>query len=162
MRFLLFTSWSGGIGYWAHPISSSSIFCFICNFYRSKWEILLIWRDTQPFLAFIPDSAKDAERALFIGNVMLLLTMQSNQYTSNSSCTITLRNMGDSVDSLLRFVIEQYADPGLSLKKLSNSINLSERHLGRTFKKLTNRSFRQYLRDLRIKEAARLLISFRI
>jgi AraC-like DNA-binding protein len=42
---------------------------------------------------------------------------------------------------------------------LSQRVNLSTRHLGRLFRKRTGRTFRQYLREVRLKRAAELLAS---
>ncbi len=61
------------------------------------------------------------------------------------------------ITRMLCIVEERYTDPSLSLKALSVNMNMSERHLGRLFRKSAGQSFRQYLRSLRISEGARLL-----
>ena len=62
-----------------------------------------------------------------------------------------------TLDQVLRTIRRRYSDPSLSLKVLSPGLNLSERHLGRLFKETLGQSFRHYLRELRIREAAALL-----
>lgn len=100
-------------------------------------EILRLWQNTQPFLAFIPDSALKAERALFTTNVLLLLRLFSSGETATLHCEMT----DDPVLFLLRLVRAQYADPALSLKLLSDRVHLSERHVGRLFHNYTAKLF---------------------
>ena len=123
-------------------------------------ELLQLWRQTQPFLAFIPDSAHEAERALFVSNILLLIGLLACEYDSPAgSLKRELQYHDDSVEFVLRTLNERYADSDLSLALLSGRLKVSTRHLGRLFTKRTGTSFRRYLRDLRITEASRLITS---
>ena len=56
-----------------------------------------------------------------------------------------------------RLVNEHYSDPRFSLESASAALNVSEDHLGRLFKLHTGKSFRAYLREVRLSEAVHLL-----
>jgi two-component system response regulator YesN len=57
----------------------------------------------------------------------------------------------------LRLIKEQHRDSELSLGKLSKQVRLSVGYLSRLFKKETGVSFRQYLREVRLRKAEELL-----
>src|SRR5581483_7848225 len=59
--------------------------------------------------------------------------------------------------ALLDIVRQRHADPALSLKSISQSLNVSAEHLGRIFTRRTGVSFRQYLLTVRIASAIELL-----
>ena len=61
------------------------------------------------------------------------------------------------VDSTLAIVRARYADSALSLKAVAKTLHISEEHLGRLFKRHTGQSFRQFVRNARIRKAAELL-----
>ncbi|HZS54263.1 MAG TPA: AraC family transcriptional regulator [Bryobacteraceae bacterium] len=61
------------------------------------------------------------------------------------------------ISAVIEFVRAQYADPNISVLELSRTYGICSRHLGRLFKRTTGKTFRCYLRDLRVCEAARLL-----
>ena len=61
------------------------------------------------------------------------------------------------LDRALSVIDERLGDPTLSLLNLSHAVGVSEGHLGRLFRK-TGLTFRQYLRELRIRKAAALLL----
>jgi two-component system response regulator YesN len=52
---------------------------------------------------------------------------------------------------------DEYGNPDLSLKLLSQKIGISATHLGRRFKELAANNFHSYLLELRMNNAARLL-----
>jgi len=60
-------------------------------------------------------------------------------------------------DALLTFVQQRHSDPGLSLKTVSQKLNVSAEYLGRLFARRTGESFRQYLLRVRVKSAVDLL-----
>jgi len=53
---------------------------------------------------------------------------------------------------------EQYRNPRLSLKTMGGQLGLSLRYLGCIFKQATRISFRGYLRSVRMKKAAELML----
>lgn len=63
----------------------------------------------------------------------------------------------EALRRVLLAVRERFSDSGLSLRALATEQNLSERHLARLLRQYLDRTFRQYLREVRIQEAATLL-----
>lgn len=63
----------------------------------------------------------------------------------------------DTVQQLLRVIDERYAED-LNLKNVAEDMHLSVVYLGQLFKKETQRSFSQYLNQVRIKKAQQLLL----
>lgn len=122
-------------------------------------QAVAVWRESRPFLGFIPASVEAAERNLFLSNLGIILDLLHNQYGSEPTISIDASTSAHSGahEQLIETIREQYRDPDLSLKRLSAKVHLSERHLGRVFANLAGQTFRQYLRNLRITEAAKLL-----
>lgn len=63
------------------------------------------------------------------------------------------------VDIALSIVSKRFADPTLSLSKLSEALGVSEDHFSRLFKKELQRPFCDYVRQLRIQRAKHLLLN---
>ena len=59
--------------------------------------------------------------------------------------------------STLRIMMESYDEPNLTLETIADSLYISKSHLSRLFKRLTGEAFSEYLRDIRIDGACRLL-----
>jgi two-component system response regulator YesN len=68
-------------------------------------------------------------------------------------------DLGPAISHIERLISENCSHPDLALFLLSQRVNLSTRHLGRLFRKRTGGTFRQYLREVRLKRAAELLAS---
>jgi two-component system response regulator YesN len=62
----------------------------------------------------------------------------------------------------VELIQKQYTDSVLSVVTVSDSLHVSERHFARLFRAHTGQTFRQYLRDLRMAHAAKLLADPRI
>ncbi len=153
---LLWRDWMAGSLEQQHADTILYLHDLSTNFER----LLALWLESAPFVAFVPSCANEAERALFIGNLKLLLTLLHNSYaTTPSYAGISLgQQPRHSVwEQATRIVRERYSDPTLSLRAVSVALNISRRDLGMMFKAQTSRPFRQYLRDVRIQHAAELL-----
>lgn len=61
------------------------------------------------------------------------------------------------IKQAVRLIQERYQDANLTLDKLSTHVRLSSGYLSRLFKKETGVSFRDYLREARMRKAAELL-----
>lgn len=59
--------------------------------------------------------------------------------------------------SALHMMMERFDDPTLTLETISDSLYISKSHLSRLFKHLTGEAFSEYLRNIRIDGACRLL-----
>ena len=77
-------------------------------------------------------------------------------------CEHTHRELNfDTVRNVMRIIAENYADPGLDLEKVANSLPISPVQLSHILNQEVGVSFRQLLRRTRIEEAKRLLASSR-
>lgn len=63
------------------------------------------------------------------------------------------------IEKAKRYIQENYRDPGLSLKKLAEYVELNERYLSTRFTKETGENFQSYLTGLRIEKSKELLQS---
>ena len=59
--------------------------------------------------------------------------------------------------SVMRMSKESYSDCGFTLESISDALYISKSHLSRIFKGLTGQLFSEYLRDIRIHNACKLL-----
>ncbi len=125
----------------------------------SMEQMLSLWAENLPFAALIPISATPEQRALFASNLGLLFKLLENLFPCRPAENAIERhtNPATALDQVVCAIRQRYSDPTLSLKVLSQGLNLSERHLGRLLKEILGQSFRHYLRELRIREAAELL-----
>lgn len=71
------------------------------------------------------------------------------------------RELGQSkfIREIREYILANYSDPELSLNKLSEQIYLTPTYISSLFKRYTNSNFKEYLVDLRMKEACKLLES---
>ncbi len=139
----------------------SDVYVYLSTGSQELSAVIADWKVSKPFLDFIPTWVEMAERTLFTGHLKIILELLSRPYVTKSAAEYATNHNLSSIlqQQLVSLTREQYNRPDLSLKLLSAQVHLSERHAGRTFKEFTGQSFRQYLRHLRITEAARLLIS---
>jgi two-component system, response regulator YesN len=75
------------------------------------------------------------------------------------SDTPTHLDLNPAISQIELLISENCSHPDLSLLLLSQKVNVSSRHLGRLFRKRTGCTFRQFLREARLKRAAELLAS---
>lgn len=62
-----------------------------------------------------------------------------------------------TIDSIKKYIQDNYTDASLCLAKLSDVFHLSESYLSYLFKESAGENFSQYLEQIRMKEAARLV-----
>ena len=90
---------------------------------------------------------------------LMLLLITIERYIGDaikSTTTVQTRKWG-VVSEIIRKVNEDFADPGLTLQTISQSLCLSQSHLSRMFRQFTGESFSDYLRNIRLEQACRLL-----
>ena len=63
----------------------------------------------------------------------------------------------DTVSQVISYVENHYADEELSLASLSKQFYINPSYLSRIFKKITNKSFTEYLVELRVQKAIQML-----
>ena len=77
--------------------------------------------------------------------------------TQQSESTMTENGEKTSINSIIQYIDANYSDPELSLKKISDKFFFSPPYLSRIFKKAMNISPSQYIIQLRINKAKRML-----
>ncbi|MGQ1910867.1 AraC family transcriptional regulator [Marinifilum sp. RC60d5] len=83
-----------------------------------------------------------------IDNKIILSSSDMRQYTTDSS---------DRLDSVIKFVSDNYARD-ISLNDVSDIACMTTNSFCRFFKKTTNKSFTQFLNEIRVRNASRLLV----
>jgi len=61
------------------------------------------------------------------------------------------------LEKAMNYIIENMADPSLSISKISEEVGLSRVHFYRKIKALTNQTAVEFVRSIRLKRAAALL-----
>jgi AraC-like DNA-binding protein len=152
---------------WADWLSASlrqkrvDLLLYLESFPGQPDKVLVWWKEARPFLRFMPASATEQERASFTHSVEITTSLLSVQ------CVLP-RHAGDptSEDSaiddprvveMVKLIHQTYTDPKLSLDSACKVLHISERHAARVFKACTGQTFTEYVRRVRIKEAAGLL-----
>lgn len=62
------------------------------------------------------------------------------------------------MDRIMKVINERISDPGLNVETLAATIGMSRVHMHRKLKELTNQSTKDFIRNIRLKQAATLLI----
>ena len=74
-----------------------------------------------------------------------------------SKCFLSENNGNQSIPSIQKYISNNYHDPNLSLKKISEVFSISESYFSYLFKAQTGRNFSEYLEELRMQHAMQLL-----
>lgn len=61
------------------------------------------------------------------------------------------------MERIMKVINENISNPNLTIEVITNEVGISRVHLHRKLKELTNQSTRDFIRNIRLKEAARLL-----
>ncbi len=113
-------------------IQVKSLFEILHNSYLKKGEDFEVVRDS-------------------ILNVLLSIVFGKVSMTTAYSETM------HNIKKALMYLSEHFADPDLSLTKLADEVGLSQNYLGLIFKRKLNTGFNEYIRQLRLNHALRLL-----
>lgn len=73
----------------------------------------------------------------------------------------SIHSLAERIGPLLRFLDQEYADPGLEVAQMADILNISSRHLNSLFNKTFGYTPYQYLIRLRIQKAKELLLNNR-
>jgi len=63
------------------------------------------------------------------------------------------------IEKVMRVINENLADPNLNVEMLAGNVGMSRVHMHRKLKELTNQSARDFIKGIRLKQAATLLTS---
>ena len=100
-----------------------------------------------------------------INNFISIRRTLKNKYLGNEKQeqliqAIELKSSDEILmEKIMKVINEHLADPKLSVQMLSDIIGISRGHLHRKLKELTNQSVRDFIRGVRLKQAADLLAS---
>lgn len=119
---------------------------------EGKERILKLWLNDPPFQAFIPASAHECERQLFLQTLRSLVDTVAAEYAFDSA-----REYASAFRQALSGVQERLHEPALSLRSLAAEHGVSERHLARLFRQHLGKTFSQHVREIRMQKAALLL-----
>ncbi len=109
------------------------------------------------FLDWPPDSADQLERALFRSNLSVLLDLEARLAAPAQQPTPTDLRETALIGKAIRLAQDNYFHAEFTLTKLAHRLHISRRYLGRLFQHSSGKTFRQYIRDLRMQQAAHLL-----
>ena len=76
---------------------------------------------------------------------------------SSSGIRQSKRGSSERIDTVLRYISDNY-NTNIALEEISNVACMTPNSFCRFFKKMTNKSFTQFLNEIRIKNASRLLV----
>lgn len=92
--------------------------------------------------------------------LQLLVLLGRHVRSSNDSSFEHPSPMHEKISEIAQFINQNYPEP-LSLTSLANRFFISPSYLSKVFKETTNFSFVEYLNNVRVKEAKRLLLESR-
>jgi corrinoid protein of di/trimethylamine methyltransferase len=100
------------------------------------------------------DQWQEAVRAHLI---LLLIMVERYMGDAIKSVAVERPRQWGIVSEVIRRIHEEYWDPKLTLHTVADSLCVSQPHLSRLFRKLTGEGFADYLRNIRLEQACRLL-----
>ena len=94
---------------------------------------------------------------LSILNRLSLVDKADRKVLSSSDMRQTTTESSERIDTVLKFISDNYAS-SISLDDISNVACMTTNSFCRFFKKMTNKSFTQFLNEIRIRNASRILV----
>lgn len=98
-----------------------------------------------------------------IGNLLSNRRLLKNKFSGAQEQSDKVQNIqlksADEVlmNKIMKVINENLSEPTLNVEMLANSVGLSRVHLHRKLKELTNLSSRDFIRNIRMQQAAKLL-----
>lgn len=104
---------------------------------------------------------KECDETLHNQNLKEALEQIGKCYAEATRCVLESRNKqgGDTIEEIVRYVNEHYADPDISLKQIAEELGISYKRVSEEFQKKTGTKFIDYLHSVRNEEAKRLLLT---
>ncbi|MGJ8743988.1 AraC family transcriptional regulator [Polaribacter sp.] len=96
-------------------------------------------------------------RILSILHRLSLVDKKSRVVLSSSDMRQSTTESSERIDTVLKFISDNYAS-SISLDDISNVACMTTNSFCRFFKKMTNKSFTQFLNEIRIRNASRILV----
>ncbi len=83
-----------------------------------------------------------------------------NQYQDDKIEKIELKSSDEIlIEKIMKVINENLSNPDLNVEMLASNVGMSRVHMHRKLKELTNQSARDFIRGIRLKQAATLLVS---
>ncbi|ANQ52374.1 helix-turn-helix domain-containing protein [Flammeovirga yaeyamensis] len=99
-----------------------------------------------------------AEQSIHLLSLLLKLsTAEGKQLLSTSDMRQSNDSNSDRIDRVLKYISDNY-EKDIDLQEIADIACLTSNSFCRFFKKVTNKSFKQYLNEVRIRNASRLLV----
>lgn len=90
---------------------------------------------------------------------MLSVCKEKRYLASEGFISIKEDDREDKINKMYKYLLDNYNDCTLRVTELANEFNMSPSAFGHFFKKCTNKSFTQFVIDLRLGYASRLLLN---
>ena len=138
------------------------------------FSIKNLLKDSQRGLKFTKETFKTiAEKMLNLGSykgfeavieflkILHILSVSKDKKYLSSEGFISIKNdeKGDRVNKMYDYILTHFSDPSLRITELASESSMSASAFGHFFKKSTNKSFTQFVVDLRLGYAIRLLLN---
>lgn len=134
--------------------SESSVTAYAMLNMQTREEIDTIFNAVEREMSEKRNEWRDAVRA-YLTQLLIIVGRYINCTIKNiSSVSSKEWNM---VLSAIKLIKEHFDDCGLTLEYIADTLFISKSHLSRIFKNLTGELFSEYLRDVRLENACRLL-----
>lgn len=98
------------------------------------------------------DSFKDFEAVLEFFQILHQLSISKDKSYLSSKVFSSIKNdeKSDRINKMYEYILSHFNDPSLRITELANEFNMSASAFGHFFKKSTNKSFTQFVVDLRL------------
>ena len=98
------------------------------------------------------DSFKDFKAVLEFLQILHLLSISKDKTYLSSKGFSSIKNdeKSDRINKMYEYILSQFNDPSLRITELANEFNMSASAFGHFYKKSTNKSFTQFVVDLRL------------
>lgn len=104
---------------------------------------------------------KKFESAMAFLNILNMLAVSKDKAYLASEGFISIKEdlKGDRINKMYTYILAHFNDPNLRITELAQESNMSASAFGHFFKKSTNKSFTQFLVDMRLGYASNLILN---
>jgi len=125
---------------------------------EDNFEGLSIGADAYIVKPFNIDLLKKTIENIIRNRELLRNTYQGNQHQEDKVNKIHLKSADEKLmERIMKVINENLSNPELSVEVIADRVGISRVHLHRKLKELTNQTTRDFIRNIRLKQAADLL-----
>lgn len=110
--------------------------------------------------SYIKETSENAEDLASIDSKFAMKpNMNLLEEIAHSLCKLNITAESDDqlIDTIRKYITDNFNDPSIGLSKISDEFNISESYFSHMFKEKTGENFSVYLENIRMNEAARLI-----